>query len=553
MLNLKIMKNLTLALLLFAIFFAGCKKDESDQPPAGPDYQIGTGTVTGITNKSATVTGSISNLKGKNIISCGHVWSTSHSPTTALTTKTTFGPVKSDTSFTSNLSMLQQGTVYYVRAYTTDSEGTFYGGETTFTTAASFFEFVVSSTYLTDNSYQKERCWVMIYSMQKQLIGVKEIFKGHTYSFTLSAPQKTEQYMVQILTFNDYVNPDYNDDYSLSCFLDVEPEVWYLGSEPGYQPPQIGTNVVTLTDVDIYNYYMYDMKNLYTWGSYDQANQKIDFQQYCDPDKIWIMYNNKNQAPYYKLIGNVGLNQSYTLSSSDFTQMTSYVDVSLPPNTHSYVYIESQDDPATDFWEYFMVFYQSQDSLTTVRSYYPGSVFPGYYTYISLRNNNIREYMTKYRGSIPSQFVSLPVNVNVINEGISNFSATYTGTSDIAGASWVYGEGTTTYQSFSYAVTGSMSDIGSFSAPDLPQEIKSLNPSLLDLNKLIYSGSFFRDYNFISDYNDYIQKMYIQPGFSSATMEYEYSKYIYKATPKSAGIRSDREELRQRKGNFREN
>lgn len=539
------MKQLSLLCLIFSVFVLSCKKDEPDPtPPAGPSYHIVTGTVTGITNTGGTVTGNLNNVNGKNITSYGHVWSTSIHPTIDLKTKTTFGAVNTDQSFTSSLDKLQQGTVYYVRAYTTDSVGTFYGTESSFTTVASFFQFVVSSNYLRDDSFQKLRAWVLIYNTNKELIGIKEIFNGQTYSFVKPVNKATDQYMVQLFSYYDYVNPDYEDYFNMSCYLKVDPQVWYLGSEPS-QFQQIGTNIVTLSDVDLYDYYYWSAKNQYSYADYDQTNRSLEFPQYFNPDKIWINYFNKGEAPFYKWIGNVGLNQSYTLSSADFTQMSSYVDITLPTNTSSYVYVESEDDLTTDYWEWYDVFYMSTSNMTTIRAYHPDNMFNGYYTSISVRHDNIREYMTKYRGAIPGQFVSLSVNVTVINESINNYSASFSGEADIFYSYWTYTENSAPYNRFNYNIYGSASDISSFSAPVLPQEIRNLNQSLLDLNKLNYAGSYFREYNYISGYQDYIYQFYVQPNTSTIIKEFEYSKYIYKENLKATDAVDDREEIQR--------
>jgi len=543
------MKQLSLLCLIFSVFILSCKKDKSDPtPPAGPSYQIVTGTVTEITSTGGTVTGNLSNVNGKIITSYGHVWSTSIHPTIDLKTKTTFAAVYTDKTFTSNLDKLQQGTVYYIRAYTTDSEGTFYGAESSFTTVASFFQFVVSSNYLPDDAYQKIRAWVMIYNTQNELLGIQEVFNGQTFSFVKPVNKATNQYMVQLFRYYDYVNPDYEDYYNMSCYLKVDPQVWYLGSEPS-QFQQIGTNIVTLSDVDLYDYYYWRAKNQYSYAFYNQTNRSLEFPQYFNPDKIWINYFNKDEAPFYKWISNVGLNQSFALSSSDFKQMTSYVDISLPANTSSYVYIESEDDLTTDYWEWYDVFYRSTSNMTTVRAYYPDSLFNGYYTYIRVRQDNVNEYMTKYRGAIPTQFVSLAVSVSVSNENINSFSATFTGDADVYSSYWTYTENSAPYNWFNYNIYGSASDISSFSAPVLPQEIRYLNQSLLDLNKLNYAGSSFRECNYISGYQDYIYQLYVQPNTSTIIKEFEYSKYIYKENLKATDVVDDREEIQRVKRN----
>jgi hypothetical protein len=64
-------------------------------------------------------------------------WSTATGPTTALTTKTTDG--SGTGTFTSAITGLAASTLYYVRAYATNSAGTSYGNEVTFTTTGGCF------------------------------------------------------------------------------------------------------------------------------------------------------------------------------------------------------------------------------------------------------------------------------------------------------------------------------------------------------------------------------------------------------------------------------
>lgn len=94
---------------------------------------VTTTAVTDVTTIAAASGGRITNNGGAAVTARGIVWSTSSNPTVALTTKTVNG---SDTgSFVSNLSGLQLNTVYYVRAYATNSVGTAYGPQMVFTTA----------------------------------------------------------------------------------------------------------------------------------------------------------------------------------------------------------------------------------------------------------------------------------------------------------------------------------------------------------------------------------------------------------------------------------
>jgi hypothetical protein len=94
---------------------------------------VTTSAVTGITQTTATSGGNVTSDGGSSVTARGVCWSTSPNPTTA-NNKTTNGTGTG--SFTSNLTGLTPGTPYYVRAYATNSQGTGYGNQVSFTTSA---------------------------------------------------------------------------------------------------------------------------------------------------------------------------------------------------------------------------------------------------------------------------------------------------------------------------------------------------------------------------------------------------------------------------------
>jgi hypothetical protein len=83
--------------------------------------------------------GNISSDGSSSITARGVVWGTSTNPTIALSTKTSDGTGLG--SFQSSISGLAANTKYYVRAYATNSAGTSYGNELSFTTSAAAFTF----------------------------------------------------------------------------------------------------------------------------------------------------------------------------------------------------------------------------------------------------------------------------------------------------------------------------------------------------------------------------------------------------------------------------
>ena len=93
---------------------------------------ISTSAITNITTNTATSGGNVTYNGGATVTSRGVCWSTSSNPTLA-DTYTTDG--SGDGTFVSEMTALLANTQYFVRAYATNSEGTAYGNEVSFTTA----------------------------------------------------------------------------------------------------------------------------------------------------------------------------------------------------------------------------------------------------------------------------------------------------------------------------------------------------------------------------------------------------------------------------------
>lgn len=112
-------------LVFFLLFIYSCKKDN---PPT-----VTTNNITGISYTVATSGGAVTDDGGAPVTSNGVCWNTSADPTIS-NSKT--NDATGSGSFTSNLTQLTPDTKYYVRAYATNSAGTGYGSQVTFSTAA---------------------------------------------------------------------------------------------------------------------------------------------------------------------------------------------------------------------------------------------------------------------------------------------------------------------------------------------------------------------------------------------------------------------------------
>jgi hypothetical protein len=120
-----------LSIALFSVFIS-CKKEKNQEKSAPKVATITTNAVSGVTVSSVTSGGNITSDGGAPITARGVVWSTEPNPTVELTTRTADG--EGSGSFTSVIANLNSSTKYYIRAYATNSVGTSYGNEISFTT-----------------------------------------------------------------------------------------------------------------------------------------------------------------------------------------------------------------------------------------------------------------------------------------------------------------------------------------------------------------------------------------------------------------------------------
>jgi hypothetical protein len=120
-----------------------CLKDSDGDSGNGDDTgdntelpTITTASITSITDSSAVTGGTIDTNGGAVITASGVVWDTVSNPTLDSNLGVTIESATSG-SFVSNITGLSASTTYYVKAYATNSEGTAYAVEDTFTTTSS--------------------------------------------------------------------------------------------------------------------------------------------------------------------------------------------------------------------------------------------------------------------------------------------------------------------------------------------------------------------------------------------------------------------------------
>jgi len=142
-------KAVILDILLFDFSVEDLLKWEQQvgQSTSGAIPTVTTSPITNITETSATGGGIVTEQGSSSVTARGVCWSASSNPTISdahTTDGTGIG------NYTSNITGLAANTPYYVRAYATNSEGTAYGNQVSFTTAGSGTLPTVSSNAVTD-------------------------------------------------------------------------------------------------------------------------------------------------------------------------------------------------------------------------------------------------------------------------------------------------------------------------------------------------------------------------------------------------------------------
>ena len=111
----------------------GTQRTFTTEAGSGTPPTVTTNTVSNVSTTTATCGGNVTNSGSTSVTARGVCWSTSQSPTVSGS-HTTNG--SGTGSFTSSITGLTANTTYYVRAYATNSVGTAYGTQRTFTTEA---------------------------------------------------------------------------------------------------------------------------------------------------------------------------------------------------------------------------------------------------------------------------------------------------------------------------------------------------------------------------------------------------------------------------------
>ncbi len=239
---------LTLA-TMFAISFSSCKKESSD-PPA-----LTTTAVTSVTVNTASAGGSITAEGTSAVTARGVCWGTAADPTIA-NSKTTDGTGIG--AFTSSITGLSPATLYHVRAYATNNEGTAYGADVTFTTSSliktiSFYALWAGGTEKWDFSYDGTTKKVSKFDDYWEGALDKTITYDYSVAGKLTLKKGATVYGVYDINSLGYItkDPDGNTyEYDANGFMVKYYEYWSSASHLKYQMEITNGNITKITTFD---------------------------------------------------------------------------------------------------------------------------------------------------------------------------------------------------------------------------------------------------------------------------------------------------------------
>lgn len=197
---------------------------------------VTTAAVSAITKVSATSGGEVTYDGGGTVTARGLAWGLTADPTaegTVITGGTGTG------AFVSNLTGLTKNTTYHVRAYATNSAGTAYGADITFTTQADILTWYVPGDYLTasypGSTYAN---WTPASSpIVKNSIATPDILEGYVYMANVSNNWK-------FTSAPDWDHTNYGLD-AVAGKLNTNPAAGNFASPAGYY--KLNANVTALT------------------------------------------------------------------------------------------------------------------------------------------------------------------------------------------------------------------------------------------------------------------------------------------------------------------
>ena len=203
-----------------------CQMDIVSVEPTKPT--VTTSTVSSITSTTATCGGNVTSDGGATVTARGVCWSMNNNPTVNDNHTSDGSGIG---SFTSVLTGLTSNTTYYVRAYATNSVGTAYGEEISFTTTNIFTCGTSTVKDIDDNTYNTvqigNQCWMKENICSTHAADGSSIPIGNTTSYTMAYRYAPDNNTANVSSYG-YL-------YNYPAALKVCPKGWHLPTNAEFE------------------------------------------------------------------------------------------------------------------------------------------------------------------------------------------------------------------------------------------------------------------------------------------------------------------------------
>jgi hypothetical protein len=371
------------------------------------------------------------------------------------------------------------------------------------------FSFIVNENYLKEN----QRKWVVIYNEEDSVLAESELVNNQEIGLEWLSIEAQAYVNVHILSSE---NDDLDEIYEVHAYSKIQPGIWYLngGETQKEKPSAMGTTNIKFVDVSIYDFNWRRIDNVGK-GQWTILNDsEFTIGQHYNPDKLWINLFDDQGIPYYKFIDEVGLNESFEFSLSDFSRMDSFIEYEIPSAIYSFAYLYSDETFENGINPGFMIYYNQQyQQANAIKVYYPGNLFSKYSLDTYYLSENILESMVFQGENLPSDFKRINIEEIVNNNSIINFQSTLSGTADYMTHLWEYSlySNTVGNRIFRYYNYSPILVDFAFSVPPLPSYFADLNTLHLDLEKLELNYARFYKTDDSNSYIEFIDGKFVDP------------------------------------------
>lgn len=325
-----------------AISVTSCKKDKNAP-------SLTTKAVTSVTSTTATTGGDITSEGSSAVTARGVCWSTNANPTIS-DSKTSDG--SGPGTFTSVITDLTPGSLYHVRAYATNSDGTAYGADIQFSTSS----LIKSVSFYADWQGGTE-LWQFTYDADSKITKFDDYWEGeldktimYDYSVAgqLTLTRDGSTYAQYNLSSEGYITQDQDGntyEYDANGFLTKFYEFWDDASHLKYFIENANGNVTRITTYDDDGVTAKKIKEFF----YTSGVNIDGIQQTNAVDNEWKQMGNFYGVPSSYLVDYF---EYWDPRQEPITKSKSSFDYEFDNNNKVVKATKTLTDGSTEVWEY---------------------------------------------------------------------------------------------------------------------------------------------------------------------------------------------------------